>query len=376
MADGDILARPESSGGLQRGATLPFEWYRDPAVFERERELIFKRSWQYAALLEQLGEPGDTVPTSVADIPIVLARGKDGELRAFVNICRHRGHLVVPDAGNRSSLRCPYHGWIYGLDGCLKAVTRGRLEENLDTSQWGLLPLQVDTWGPFVFVNFDLDARSLREWLRPVMDSARRARVPLDGLSLWKETEFEFRANWKVAVENTLECYHCPTIHSETIGKWLKVTHDAFRTSCDDYGIISEQDLQPPGRRPSGSPPYDPETNETCVPLPFLWPNFQFTSFPGPRNLMVFTFRPVSSDRTIGCFQYLFGDEADEDFRQRICDFSDQFGSEDLSAVESVQRGIDSGILPYGHLLPVSDITTQYFDDLVHAALTGKDRNR
>lgn len=371
MTDGDAAVQPAFPARLERGTTLPFDWYTDPAVFERERELIFKRSWQYVALLDQLAEPGDTVPASVANVPIVLVRGKDGVLRAFVNICRHRGHIVVPDSGKRPSLRCPYHGWTYGLDGCLRAAPRSDLEETFDPSQWGLLPLQVGTWGPLVFVNFDARSRPLHEWLGPVIDSATRAEVRLDGLRLWKQTEFEFRANWKVAVENTLECYHCPTLHSATIAKWFRVTHEAFRTTCVDYTIISEQDLQPPQKRPSEPPPYDPETDKTCVPLPFLWPNFQFTSFPGPRNLMVFSFRPVSSDRTIGHFQYLFGEDADDGFRRRVCEFSDQFGAEDVQAVESVQRGIDARVIPHGRLLSVSDAAAQYFDDLVYAALTG-----
>ena len=98
-------------------------------------------------------------------MPVVAVRDGEGELRTFVNVCRHRGAEVAVGAGHRETLQCPYHAWTYGLDGCLRAAPRSDLEPGFDRSQFGLRPVAVDTWGPFVFVNRDLDAPPLAEFL-------------------------------------------------------------------------------------------------------------------------------------------------------------------------------------------------------------------
>jgi choline monooxygenase len=356
------------AGGLDRGKTPPFSWYTDPAIFDLERERIFKRTWQYAALSEQLEAPGDVVTTEIADVPIVLARGKDGELRAFVNVCRHRAHVVVAEAGKRSSLQCPYHGWTYGLDGCLKGAPRSKREESFDKSERGLIPLAVDTWGPMVFVNFDREAQPLHDWLGPAIAFMDRGGANFDGLRFWKQSVFEIKANWKVAIENTLECYHCPTIHPETIAKFAVVTPEGFRTVCQGYTINTEVELRESvggeGLREDGGP-------APWAPMPFVFPTFQCDTGGGPGCLTLYFWRPISHDRTIATYMYLFNDDVDEQVRNETLEMTERFGSEDIGAVENVQRGINARVLPHGELLPVNDHAIHYFCDLVFRALTG-----
>lgn len=356
------------AGGLDRGKTPPFSWYTDPAIFDLERERIFKRTWQYAALSEQLEAPGDVVTTEIADVPIVLARGKDGELRAFVNVCRHRAHVVVAESGKRSSLQCPYHGWTYGLDGCLKGAPRSKREESFDKSERGLIPLAVDTWGPMVFVNFDREAQPLHEWLGPAIAFMDRGGANFDGLRFWKQSVFEIKANWKVAIENTLECYHCPTIHPETIAKFAVVTPEGFRTVCQGYTINTEVELRESvggeGLREDGGP-------APWAPMPFVFPTFQCDTGGGPGCLTLYFWRPISHDRTIATYMYLFTDDVDEQVRNETLEMTERFGSEDIGAVENVQRGINARVLPHGELLPVNDHAIHYFCDLVFRALTG-----
>ena len=141
------------------GRTLPFDWYSDPAVLRLERERIFRRAWQYAGRTGQVAEPGAFFTCDAGGLPIVVVRGKDDGLRAFLNVCRHRGSLVCEGEGRRETLQCPYHAWTYDLDGSLRAAPRTDREPGFDRSDLGLRPVAVDAWGPFVFVNPDSGRR-------------------------------------------------------------------------------------------------------------------------------------------------------------------------------------------------------------------------
>ena len=154
----------EEAAGLREsheaGFALPAHWYTNRAYFERERDLVLRRSWQFAAHTAQLENSGDQLVTTIAGVPVVLLRDEDRELRGFVNICRHRAHPVVFESGNRKTLQCLYHGWTYNLDGCLRRAPRAELELDFDKSQFGLAPVQVAVWGPMVWVNVDAGAPS------------------------------------------------------------------------------------------------------------------------------------------------------------------------------------------------------------------------
>ena len=133
--------------------TLPWSWYSDPAVLALERERIFRHAWQYVGRTDEVAEPGSFAATRVGDVPVVLVRDEEDVLRAFLNVCRHRGSLVCEGRGRRATLQCPYHAWTYGLDGRLITAPRANREGGLDTGELGLVRLSLDTWGPLVFVN-------------------------------------------------------------------------------------------------------------------------------------------------------------------------------------------------------------------------------
>ena len=138
---------PPLEHSLEDGWTLPASWYSDTAVAERERELIFARSWQYGGPAEHVAKPGSYMAMQAGHIPLVVTRSRDGELRAFVNVCRHRAYLIARDHGCRETLQCPYHAWTYDLDGSLKRVPRSEREEGFNPADFSLLPASVDTWG-------------------------------------------------------------------------------------------------------------------------------------------------------------------------------------------------------------------------------------
>src|SRR5205823_11998333 len=144
--------RPWSAGvGLARAFTLPASAYIDEAVYRRERDRIFARTWQLVARADELSRVGDLKPATILDEPILITRGVDGKLRGFYNVCRHRAAQVVVAKGNSRSLQCPYHGWTYGLDGRLQVGREMAGTGNFDTADFGPGPIRVEQWGPLVF---------------------------------------------------------------------------------------------------------------------------------------------------------------------------------------------------------------------------------
>ena len=209
-------------------------------------------------------------PATSAGVPIVVVRDEDGGLRAFLNVCRHRGSLVCEGEGKRASLQCPYHAWTYGLDGSLRAAPRSDRVPGFEKEALGLVAVPVDAWGPFVFVNPDPDAEPLAETLGELPALVAASGVDLDSLRFLKRASGdEYAANWKVCSENYLECYHCQVAHPD-FSKVVDVSVDAYileesRTFSTQYGPVREAwkgDFDPRG--PIESRP---------VPLPLAEPD-------------------------------------------------------------------------------------------------------
>ena len=231
---------------------------------------------------------------------------RDGELRGFVNVCRHRGHIVVEGSGCRETLQCPYHAWTYGLDGELRKAPRSEREPGFDASAFSLLPVSVDTWGPFVFVN--PGSRCRRRSRRPSVTSpstSRRAASTSTGIRFHSHHEWEQEVNWKVALENYLECYHCAVAHPG-FSKVIDVDPDAYRlvvgaTASSQLGPVRQAALA--GR---GKVPYDPNGEVRQSQFHFLFPNTTINIAPGPQNLSIERWVPAGPRTTVEVTDYFF----------------------------------------------------------------------
>src|SRR4029450_13364063 len=221
---------------IERGASLPASWYTDADVATRERDRIFRRTWQYAGRSEQVTRVGDYFTAAMGDVPIVVVRNEDG-LSGFVNVCRHRRHEVASGSGNRKVLQCPYHAWTYGLDGGLRAAPRSDHEPGFDRASLPLLPVSVDTWGPFVFANLECGTL-LSRVLGGLPAIIGRSGLRLDDLRFSGREEWTAGANWKVMIENFLECYHCPVQHPG-FSAVIDVRPDAYRLQA--HGGVSSR---------------------------------------------------------------------------------------------------------------------------------------
>ena len=342
--------------------TLPWSWYADPEVLWLEQERIFARSWQYVGHADEVAEPGDRVPKAVGQIPVALVRDLEGGLRAFLNVCRHRGFQVVRARGNGRTLQCGYHAWTYDLDGSLRAAPRADREPEFDPSGLGLVPLAVETWGPFVFVNPDADAPPLAEALGPVPALLAELGLDLENLRFHHRSEFELAANWKLACENFLECYHCAVAHPGFTAA-VDVSPDAYRLEAQ--GLTSSQ-LGP--LRRNG----DSFLTGGDVPrsqFHFLWPNFGINVFPGRPNLSCGPILPLGPERTARFLDYFFAPDVDQAWIDELLAFDDQIGREDTALVEGVQQGVRSGVLPEGRLLSESEQLVSHFQQLCADAL-------
>jgi phenylpropionate dioxygenase-like ring-hydroxylating dioxygenase large terminal subunit len=341
--------------------TLPWAWYADPDVLRREGERIFARAWQYVGHSGQVAENGSFFASWAGQIPVVVTRARDGRLRAFVNVCRHRGHVVASGEGQRETLQCPYHAWTYGLDGALRAAPRAVREPGFELGELGLRAVQVDTWGPFVFVNPDPDAGPLADALGGV--PARLAGIlDVDALEFHFRSEFELEANWKIACENFLECYHCAVAHPGFTAA-VDVSPDAYRLAA--HGLTSSQ--LGPLRQNGDSFLAGGEVPRSQ--FHFLWPNFGINVFPGQANLSCGPILPLAPERTARFLDYFFAPDADQAWIDELIAFDDQIGREDRALVEGVQRGVRSGVVPDGRLLTESEQLVAHFQRLCAEAL-------
>ena len=349
---------------LDAGATLPADWYSDPAILRLEKERIFGRAWQYAGRADLVAEPGSYLTSFAGHIPVVVVRDRGETLRGFVNVCRHRGHIVAEGAGRRNALQCPYHAWTYDLDGTLRAAPRSEREPGFDPGCYSLLPVTVATWGPLVFVNPDPDAAPLEEALGPLPGLVAESGVELDRLRFRQRSEWEIAANWKIVLENYLECYHCPVAHPG-FSKVIDVDVDAYELRSE--GLVSSQ--FGPVRESAGGNGGGAASGQTTQ-YHLLWPSSTLNIDPGPGNLSVDVTRPDGPERSAGFTEYFFYEEVPDETAAQMIEFATQVAREDASLVESVHRGLASGMVPQGRLLTSSEHLIQHFQRLVHDALT------
>ena len=343
--------------------TIPYSWYGDPEILRREQERIFRPSWQYVGHTGQVSVPGSFFTGHAGRVPVVVTRARDGVLRAFVNVCRHRGFPLADGQGRRETLQCPYHAWTYGLDGCLRAAPRSEEEPAFPRDELGLLPVAVGAWGPFVFVNASPEPEPLADALGSMPAQVAELGLDVGALVHHHRWEAEVDANWKVVCENFLECYHCQVAHPG-FAEVIDVSAESY--ALDAAGRLSSQ--YGPVRE-SGRTTMDVEGELPRSQFHFLWPNLTVNIFPGRPNISLGVVSPLRPDRTHRFLDYFFGASVEESWIADLTAFDDQVGVEDRALVEGVQRGVASGVLERGVLMGRSEQLIGHFQALTAAAL-------
>lgn len=263
-------------------ATVPWSWYSDPSILARELERIFRRTWQYAGHLGELQGPGSYCASATGPVPIVITLDEHGVLRGFLNVSRHRGANVATDARRRGTLQCPYHAWTYGLDGGLRAAPRSSEDPAFDATRLCLVPVAVDTWGPFVFANPDPGAEPLTDALGDLPEVVAAHGLDVGALRVNRRVHYELRANWKIALENYLECYHCPVNHPGLVD-----VIDERRLELIAHGLRTSQFAPVQARSLDGRGPIDARGEVSCAQNHLWFPTLKFNVLPGHPNLSI-----------------------------------------------------------------------------------------
>ena len=248
------LTRPS----LAEARGLPASVYTSDAFFALERQRLFPRTWTGVAFSADVPAPGDAIPVSVAGVPIIVLCDGSGTVRAFHNVCRHRATQVLtePRHGLRQ-LQCPYHAWTYGLDGALLATpfwdgTAAAAKQPVDAGVNGLVPVRCGVWNHVVFVNLAGNAAPLEEYLAPM--AAELAHLDLGALACGHRTSWEFRANWKLVMDNW-EVYHHVWVHEGIFDRMSDEvdldTGEPFTDALADGNVMM---LKANARRPQRSP--------------------------------------------------------------------------------------------------------------------------
>ena len=306
----------------------------------------------------------------IGHVPVAVVRGSDGELRGLVNVCRHRGHIVVEGTGCRETLQCPYHAWTYDLDGTLRRAPRSDREPGFDPAGLTLAPVSVGSWGPFVFVNPDPEAAPLDGALGRLPEIVAASGLDLAAVRFHSHHEWPIEANWKVVLENFLECYHCPTAHPG-FSKVVDVSPDAYRLQVHPTFASQIAPTRASAFAGNGDGGYLPRGDVSQSQYHFLFPSTTLNIAPGIQNIALERYNPAGLGRTLEVTDYYFGADVSDAEIDELMAWDTQVAEEDVSLVQSVQRGLESGAVPQGRLMAQSEQLIADFQRHVHDALAG-----
>ena len=202
----------ELIGSYREGYSLPASFYQDPALYQADLEAVFSREWIYAGHISQLPDVGCFFLMEFGDESIIIVKGKDSEIRAFANVCRHRGSRVcLKQSGKVNSFACPYHAWTYELNGQLRS--KRAMPKSFDPKNYGLKAVKIEVFKGLIFINLDQQAAQLSKIFAPLEKSLDIYQLEKTKVACQKT--FSVDANWKLALENFVECYHCAPAHPE-----------------------------------------------------------------------------------------------------------------------------------------------------------------
>jgi phenylpropionate dioxygenase-like ring-hydroxylating dioxygenase large terminal subunit len=360
---------------LGEAQTLPGAAYNDSDVFDWEQEVFFESSWVCLGRSSDLPATGDHKAVRVGSETVLLVR--DGaSVNAFFNVCRHRGHelLETGTCSNTRAIKCPYHGWVYGLDGSLKGAPRYSEIPGFDPAEHSLVPLRVQEWNGWVFVNASGEAPDFSDHCGS-LDALTKDHECARLVAVAKH-DYVVEANWKIVTENYHECYHCPQIHPELCrvtspdsgtddpsdGAWAGGSMDLF-----DHAVTMSITGESGGQILRGLD----ESQSRKVYYYSLWPNLLISLHPD--YVMTHRLEPLAPHRTrIEC-EWLFPPEvAVEGFDPSYAvDFWDITNREDWGACESVQRGTSSRAYQQGPLSMVEGTTHQFIAMVAAGYLQG-----
>jgi choline monooxygenase len=338
-----ILDLYNDAAPLEEAYTIPAAWYTDAAMERLEREQVFGGTWQAIGRTDQVARCGDYFTVDLAGEPILVVRDAQGELRAFYNVCRHHAAAVATaPCGHAQSFRCPYHGWNYGLDGTLKGMPEFAGVCNFDRAANGLVPVSIEVWESFVFVNLSPNPTPICAFLGDLVE--RVALLDLKSLHFHSRKEYTLNCNWKVYIDNYLDGgYHVPHLHKglNSVLDYSHYTIENGKHYCLQSSpmVRSEEHADVSATRTGDRARYF-----------WLYPNFMLNIYEGVMDTNFVL--PLGTDKCRVIFDFFFADVSAERAAQNAASVatSDTVQEEDVAICEAVQRGLGSRAYGAGRL--------------------------
>lgn len=355
--------------GIEDSRTPPYKWYTDADFFAREVGQIFQKSWLPVGRVDQVKEPGDYFVGEIVGNPYVIARANDGSLYAHHNVCRHKGAVVAQQEDDRTHschfFQCPFHGWEYHLDGKLKKAPMLGPQKSFEPGRYGLQPISLTTWGPFIFV--DLDGKliggeeQVRNLPKDLSGIAEHIEPAFQGLKFYKRYVYEMNCNWKVFVDNSLDGgYHVKYAH-EGLADGLDL--EKFETHVFDRSSIQICDSKGEDKRLGDKVMYA-----------YLFPNMFINRYGSVMDVNIV--EPIDVDRCRVIFDFYFDYEDFEQWESRKRIRQDIASShiiqqEDIDICESTQKGMKSMSWRWGRYSSVLEKACYAFHVLLWKELQG-----
>ena len=367
----------------QKLRALPARYYTDQKILAREKDQIFFKAWQYACHVSVLEEPGAYVATDILGQNVFVVRDNEGVIKAFFNVCPHRGHKLVEGMGNKKVIVCPYHQWSYSLDGKLRHHRKTPNSETPDSAQICLNSVRVDRLLDFIFVNLDANAEPIAEFWPGLEAHIRNACPDLKSYTLSDSASalhpVDLQANWKIHVDNFLECYHCRLGH-ESFSDMLDVANQ-HQTLHKNY---SYSFIPSSGKTDNMAYPLNPEHDVMDLHFWHLFPNLGLGQFAGPGNLSLSQWNPLGVNRAYRKIVQLdVAEPTDsgmlERREQRTVWGRDVLQPEDMAFIESVQQGMSQRCFDHGWYMidpdneEISEVMLRHFHQTYLAHLGESD---
>ena len=341
---------------IERAKTIPSRWYTSEQIYRAEQDAIFSKYWQLVCHKDQLKEPGDMVTLDVAGNPVLVVKSQDGDLRAFYNVCKHRGGPVAVKKGTTTVLQCKYHGWTYLTDGSLRGVPHFNKVDLFDKKDFGLEPISLKCYQDLVFISLTPIYENIEKYLEGISNL-----LPdnmLNSLTHHSDYSYQINCNWKVYVDNFLEGYHIPIVHPE-LAKALD--YNDYQTDTYPWWSVQHSPLK-------GESNLYKETGQRAYYI-FIFPNIMLNILPG--RLQTNIIRPLSPDKTEVVFSYYYEDVASTEAQQVIKEdisYSHQIQVEDVEICELVQKGLRSNAYDQGRFSVEREQGVYHFQSMLKKA--------
>jgi len=351
--------------------TMPARFYTSEEIFQQEKEAIFYKTWHYAGHVSQAADAGSYFTTRIHEQNVFVARGRDNNLRAFYNVCAHRGHELLAGCGKKNVITCPYHAWAYDFDGQLLSARNSENVAGFNKCEFSLKPVKLEVFCGMVMVNLDPEATAFSEQFAGLEDEIKQYLPSVDDLEFAQRDTFEVASNWKILVDNFVECYHCSPAHKDFVdlvdmNSYRTITHKRYSSQC----------AAAPRSTKNTAYAFEPGEIDFGYAGFFVWPNITLWIYPGEANLSVLQMNPLATAASIEYQDWFTPGGTLSPQLKAAADYQKEvLQPEDIGLCESVQRGLYSKGYNQGRFIvdrdktELSEHAVHHFQSMVVAAL-------